>query len=560
MTLRHGAALVLRNITRSRRHLAFSSVGLAVGSATLAFFLALSEGVRERIINRLYPVNQVELQPEVVKLFGLGVQVPSRLDDAVVAALKGLPGVKKVYPKERSKFQAKLWGGRDIFGYQAHLEAFFDGLLPELVSEELKDTERKVFGSGSAEYAETFRDLGDVMPCSGDAECLVGEKCLRGYCRLVCGLEKECPSGWGCVNGECFRRCAQAQDCRPGELCSKVGGESFCKRLECRLADPRHQFSEDWVLLRGQVLSLQGGPCPEGTYCATRNVLSAEGFCVAPIPVILSPFLMEIYNSVAATALGLRRLAGLQVVLGVHFAMLFGESFFVEDERLEKRMVRRAKVVGFSPKAMEFGVTMPLEYVRRANAFMRGRSQSAEFTSVVVETERNEYVPAVVEDAKVLGLTLSPRSEEGRKAANVLAILTAVFAFISIIVLAISAVNITHTFLMLVTERRLEIAIYRSVGATLWDIRLLVLAEAAFLGFVGGIGGVLTSLVASLFLDTLASSFLYYIPGSPESLFLFRAYVVVASIGCAFLFALVGALPPAQAAAKTDPAKVLAQG
>jgi len=338
-----------------------------------------------------------------------------------------------------------------------------------------------------------------------------------------------------------------------------VGKSHVCRRLACRLDNPRVQFSADWVALRGKLVG-GGGACPEGTYCAIDNILGREGFCEAPIPVILSPFLLEIYNRVAATALGLRRLSGLEVMLGVRSAVLFGESYFVADEAVDRRVVRRSRVVGFSPKAMTFGVTMPIAYVERANAMLRGRDAASEYTGVIVETDRNEDIPSLVEDARILGLTLAPSSEEGRKAANVLLILTLVFAMVSLVILGISAINITHTFLMLVTERRTEIAVYRAVGATLLEIRTLVLVEAAWLGLVGGVLGLASSWAVSRVANELASGVLARVPGSPDDLFVFSPLVFGVGMGCAVLFSLVGAYVPARTAARTDPATVLSQG
>ncbi|MBM4396382.1 MAG: ABC transporter permease [Deltaproteobacteria bacterium] len=497
MTARAGAALVRRNVVRSRSHFVFAGIGLVVGSATLAFFLALSGGAREKILNRLYPVNQVEFQIETVRLFGLGIEVPSRLDEATLAALRGLPGVAGVYPKQRTKFPARLWGGRDVLGYEARLEAFLDGIDPVLVRDELRAAEREVLGAeeGRTVYWSAFRD-------------------------------------------------------REGE-----------RRIACELSNAAAQTGDDAVAIRGTVTDgADRKPCPEGTYCAATNVLSARGFCEAPVPALVSPFLLEVYNSVAATAMGLRKLSGLEVMLGVQFAVLFGESYFAPDERVDRRVVKRARIVGFSNKAMEFGVTVPLPYVERANLALRGREEASEYTSVIVETHRNEDVPAIVDDARVLGLTLSPRSEEGRKAANVLLVLTIVFAMVSVVILGISAINITHTFLMLVTERRAEIAVWRAVGATLLDVRLLVLGEALVLGLAGGASGLAVAYGLSRAANAAASGVLAHVPGSPSDLFVFSLPVIAAGVACAVLFAVVGAWVPASRAARTDPATVLSQG
>lgn len=591
MTPRAQVGLIARFLGRSRGHFLFAGVGLVVGSATLAFFLALSVGIRERVLNRLYPVNQAELQVETVRLFGLGIEVPSRLDEASLTALRTLPGVTGVFPKQRSRFQAVLWGGREVIGRDARLEAFFDGIEPELIRDELRASEREVLGpehpgtscvtdvdcgaGGRCErgscvrrtWFDVFRDPGGRLACRSDAGCLPGQACREGRCAVPCG--EGCATGTACVQGECRRTCESDAACDPGEACVAAPGSvtGSCVRLSCRLGDAREAASDDPEVLRGRVTPPAGAApgavpdrCPAGTYCATDNVLSATGACEGPIPVLVSPFLLEIYNRVAATALDLRRLSGLEVLLGVPFSMKYGESYFVEDAAFEHRAIRRCRVAGFSQKAMDFGVTMPLGAARRANAMLRGREAASEFTSVVLTTGRNEDLPRVIDDAKVLGLVTAPRSEEARKAANMLLILTLVFALVSLVILGISAINITHTFLMLVTERRVEIAVYRAVGARLLDIRLLVLGEAAALGALGGVVGVAVAWCLSRGVNMLAGSVLGRVPGAPSDLFLFPSWVVLAGLSCAVLFALVGAWLPAARAARMDPATVLSQG
>lgn len=587
MTLKAGMRLVGRNIARHRAHFVFGSVGLIVGSATLVFFLALSAGIRERVLNRLYPVNQVEFQAETVRLFGLGVEVPVRLDDVVIHALSRLPGVTAVYPKQRTKFPAVLWGGRDVLGYEARLEAFFDGIAPVLVRDEMKAAEAAVLGpewfstpcrsdeecgpmarcvGGTCKrktYWDAFQDNGWMFPCRGDDSCPKGLSCANKQCVVRCDGSNACPTGYVCDRQVCAKACATDSSCMPGEIC--VSG--VCRRLRCRLPSAEAQVREDFSALRGVILPFQDAPdirlpdgCPDETYCAAANLLSRDGVCEAPIPVVLSPFLLEVYNTVAATAMGLRRLSGLEVLLGVRFAMKFGESYFVNDEAVERRIVKQARIVGFTRKAMEFGVTAPIDAVIRANAAMRGQEEASQYTSVIVETERNEDIPVLVEDARVLGLTLAPRSEEGRKAANVLLVLTIVFAMVSLIILGISAINITHTFLMLVTERRQEIAVYRAIGATLRDIRLMVLSEAGVLGFFGGVCGILVAWACSRGANALASGLLLNLSGAPLDFFVFSLPVIAAGIACSIMFSLVGAFLPANRAAHTDPAVVLAQG
>jgi len=578
MTLRASFSMIYRNIRRSRQHFLFSSIGLIVGTATLTFFLALSSGIRERVLNRLYPVNQVEMQVEMVRLFGLGAYVPSRLNEATLTALRHLPGVQAVYPKQRSQFPARLWGGSSLIGEEGRLEAFFDGLPSDLIQEELRINETGVLGTelldtmcGKDEdcglsglcaggtckrltYWDLFKDMGQMLRCDGNAGCPNDEICQERVCRKMCGSKV------------CAETCRGDGECNPGELCTAHGGQRICERLRCRLSDARQQMIDDRDLLRGYVVPGTGGDatglparCPVGTYCAVENVLSLNGYCEAPIPVLVSPFLLDIYNGVAATALGLRRLSGMEVLLGTEFSMLYGESYFVADEQVDHRVVKRCRVVGFTNKAMEFGVTMPLPYAVRANAMLRGREQASQFTSVVVETVHNEDVPRVVDDARVLGLTLAPHSEEGRKVANLLLVLTIVFAMVSLIILIISAINIMHTFLMLVSERRSEIAVYRSVGARLRDIQGMILGEAAMLGLLGGCGGLLAGVLASRLANAVVLGVLAHVQGYPSDFFVYDWWVWLTGVGGGLLFAVAGAYLPSRAAARTDPATLLSQ-
>jgi ABC-type antimicrobial peptide transport system permease subunit len=138
-------------------------------------------------------------------------------------------------------------------------------------------------------------------------------------------------------------------------------------------------------------------------------------------------------------------------------------------------------------------------------------------------------------------------------------VLTMVFVGVSLVILLISAINISHTFLMLVSERRREIAIYRSVGASARQIRFIISGEALMLGIAGGIAGNIVGWLASRLANVLARPVFDRIPGSPSDLFSFSTSVFGFCLVCAVAFALVGAYGPSRRAAMTDPAAVLSQ-
>lgn len=597
---------VFGNIARNRRSFVLSSVGLIIGVATLTFFVHLGMGIQEGVLNRIFPVNQIEIEPKTVGIVGLREEVVdrSRLGAGLVKEFEGLPDVTRVFPKLRSKFQARLWGGQALFGYPARTEAFFDGLEPGLVTAELAEAEDKSLKHserkkrrrvescrrdeecrlgevcdletgtcGDIEYWRRFRDHGLAMPCEGDEQCAAGLACVAGMCRQACA-ESACAAGDACVGPPealaCAKVCASDADCQIGESCEPGDGESTCQRLACALAQPEHQLIEDAVLARGRLTTRCANgvdpespaceplPCPGTSYCAPKNLLTADGYCEQPVPVILSPVLIELFNNAAATSLNMQKIDGLGAMLGVRFQLHLGDSYFAADLPKDQQVTKKAEIAGFSQKAMDFGVTMPISYVKALNARYKGRAAAETYDTFILETEGNEDVSELISLVGDYGMTLARRSEDARKAGDLLFILTVVFSFISLVILFVAGVNIMHTFLTLVTERRHEIGIMRAVGATRGDIRRLFLGEALVLGLFGGLVGNLVSFVGSRVVDWLAQEYLSGIPFKPDEFFAYDARVVIGGVAFACVFCLLGALIPSQRAARLDPAVVLA--
>lgn len=615
MTPSRALRVVFGNIRRNKRSFVLSSVGLIVGVATLTFFVSLGMGVQAGVLNRIYPVNQIEVEPRTVGVIGLREQLvdATRLDAGMIDTLRGLPDVTRVYPKLRSKLQARLWGGKQLFGYAARTEAFFDGLDPALLAEELQQVERvaekraraelrrrerckrddecplgQTCGAdghcGDIEYWRRFAEGSVSVPCAtdgDDASCPPGTTCSAGLCAPPCGADgASCGAGQACVvpsacvGGACPRTCAPTcevdGDCAITHGCvAAPGGTRMCEQLRCALPDANAQFSDRLGDQDGRLLgrcangvapdspACEPLACPSGTYCAATSVATAEGACERPIPVLLSPVLLEIFNSSVASSLGMQRIDGTDAMLGFQFRLHLGDSYFAADLPQEMQAIKRAEIVGFSEKAMEFGVTMPLGVVRAVNARYKGRAAADTFDTFILETQGNEDVSTLIAELEGWGFTLSRKSEDARKAADLLFILTVVFSFISVVIMFVAAVNIMHTFLTLVTERRYEIGIMRAVGAARRDIQRLFLLEATVLGLFGGVLGNLLSYGFSRLVNWAAVEYLQGIPFKPDEFFLYDWRVMLGGIAFAWVFCVLGAWLPAHRAARLDPAVVL---
>ncbi|GMV40998.1 MAG: hypothetical protein AMXMBFR64_27140 [Myxococcales bacterium] len=637
--------LVWQNIARNKVNFVFSSVGILIGTGMFTFFVGLGEGIRTGVLNRIYPINQIEVEPKTVTVLGVKETLDDvPLTDQRVASFREVPGVASAYPKQRSKFQARLWGGQSLFGRDVHTEAFFDGIRPELVTDELHENEggrtdgrkkkRRLpckndgeCGPGQecadgvcqdTQYWRLFADHGEYWPCATDDGCASGV-CIGGVCRatecassdacdgacviLACTDDSACGAKGGCVDGRCLRGyCAAACDpgdatgipprstCAPHEWCTgrpcaadtdcggpcvdgRCAASHVCEAIPCQITGGNDIYSTRPLDFRGRVTGVCADgsapdadgacqvplPCPERTYCQTAGVQTTTGQCEQPVPVVLSPFLVEMFNTTAATALGLRRVSETQALLGLGFRVQYGDSFFTDDREKKSQVVKRAQIVGFSSKALDLGVTMPLKYVERANARYKGTTASGEYDSVILEARTNEDVHQVTAAADRLGFELSRKSRDAKKAGNMLYILTVVFSLISWVIMVIAAVNISQTFLMVVYERKREIGVMRSIGATRGDIRRIVLVEAAFIGVTAGLLGNLVAWGASYGINKAAARYLADMPFRPETFFVFDPPMILVSIAGAIAFCLFGAVVPAHRAASLDPAEVLSQ-
>jgi ABC-type antimicrobial peptide transport system permease subunit len=124
-------------------------------------------------------------------------------------------------------------------------------------------------------------------------------------------------------------------------------------------------------------------------------------------------------------------------------------------------------------------------------------------------------------------------------------------------IILIAAINIAHTFMMLISERRWEIGVLRAIGATRGNIRTVILGEALIVGLVSGGLGLALAGAAAWACDWYSANRIPDFPFKPETYFLFSPGLVVASVGFAALFCLLGAFMPANRAARMEPASAL---
>lgn len=135
-----------------------------------------------------------------------------------------------------------------------------------------------------------------------------------------------------------------------------------------------------------------------------------------------------------------------------------------------------------------------------------------------------------------------------------------------LLIIAVAAFNIIATLVMVVADKRSDIAILRTLGATPWQIMSTFMVQGTVIGSIGTlIGGVLGVVVALNVSDWMAwlervsgthvfSSDVYYINNLPSDL---QAGDVLLICGAALLMSFLATLYPAWRASRTQPAEAL---
>ena len=317
--------------------------------------------------------------------------------------------------------------------------------------------------------------------------------------------------------------------------------------------------AKDSSICQGDACTIEDlAACPGASYCEARTLQ-----CAMPIPVVIAPQLLEVYNGSIHTALGgssgamskLPKL-GKKALLGLEADVVLGQSVFMGTAAKGTVERRRIRLVGFSDKAIGLGATMPIGYIKRFNkAYSAVENQ--QYHSIVVETATNDAITAVAQSIESGGYALSDKFKDAKRASLLIVIITMIFNLISVIILAVAAVNIMHTFLMLILERQREFGLMRALGATSAKVRTMIMVEAAALGLFGGVVGVGVGVAMTKIADTVFATQVKDFPFKPESLFSLHPWMVAMCLGASLFFCVLGALWPAIRASRMDPARAL---
>lgn len=118
--------------------------------------------------------------------------------------------------------------------------------------------------------------------------------------------------------------------------------------------------------------------------------------------------------------------------------------------------------------------------------------------------------------------------------------------------LFVAAIGIANTMMMSIYERTKEIGVLKVLGCALGNIRTLFLLEAAFIGFIGGLLGIMLSYGISFVINRVTGNAMGYYGASGDISYI-PPWLALAALGFAVLIGVISGFLPALRAMRLSP-------
>jgi putative ABC transport system permease protein len=159
----------------------------------------------------------------------------------------------------------------------------------------------------------------------------------------------------------------------------------------------------------------------------------------------------------------------------------------------------------------DWTVFMPLNEVKTLNEWSSGvkiNYNKDGYNQVIVKVADPKDAITVADQITAMGFQAFTYQSFVQGINSFFQILQLIFGGVGAIALLVAAIGIANTMTMAILERTREIGLMKAVGATNRDVLTIFLGEAAGIGFLGGLGGVIIGWLASQAINVLAIAYL----------------------------------------------------
>ncbi|HEX3248003.1 MAG TPA: FtsX-like permease family protein [Pyrinomonadaceae bacterium] len=197
-----------------------------------------------------------------------------------------------------------------------------------------------------------------------------------------------------------------------------------------------------------------------------------------------------------------------------------------------------------------------LALARRGGNLAEGQTEG--YDTAVVRVSDPVQLTEVRQKITQLGFGSFSIVDELDQIRTVFLIIDSVLGLLGGISLLVASFGIANTMIMSILERTREIGIMKAIGAEDREIKWIFFVEAAVIGVIGGVAGVLLAWGIDALANRLAYRFILKPQGASFiDFFNLPLYLSVGAIVFALVVSILAALYPASRAARIDPVRAL---
>ena len=176
--------------------------------------------------------------------------------------------------------------------------------------------------------------------------------------------------------------------------------------------------------------------------------------------------------------------------------------------------------------------------------------QLTSFQMLLIKANSSALVSEIRETLINKGMMISAKIDLINQVNKVLDTLTTILGIFGVTALIVSAIGMFNTMTITFLERTFEIGIMKAIGATDSDIRNIFLTESFFMGFLGGVGGILMGILGSFLFNSLLNVVAQSFGGKNINLFIRPTWFLITIIISSSLIGFATGIWPAFRAAK----------
>ncbi|EYE89568.1 ABC transporter [Fervidicella metallireducens AeB] len=228
------------------------------------------------------------------------------------------------------------------------------------------------------------------------------------------------------------------------------------------------------------------------------------------------------------------------------------QTSIASRKKIDNTLVKGIGILSPGQNEKDYNVYMPLDEVRALKKkYDRSRGNKISnigYEEIRIKVKDIKDIKEIQNRIKKAGYEASSLldiAEQMNKYANTLQL---IFGGIGAISLLVATIGITNTMVMAIYERRKEIGVMKVIGASLKDIKRMFLFESSVIGLMGGVFGLIVSILTSKLLNLYGGRFFGEVMYTGSKISIIPMWLALAAVLFTTLIGLIAGYLPARRA------------